>query len=138
LLSAQTASKQIEKRLSSRPNIGRWPEMIKRSGPRRRTRGGTASVCCPLDGYLHAQQTEGLVVQFGIPVLFIAIFVALAVVSTQYPALAMNGNAANFWWIPAWFAGLIVAGALLYYVPRFIRARRGINLSFVYKELPPE
>jgi basic amino acid/polyamine antiporter, APA family len=80
----------------------------------------------------------------GIPVLFIvapitiAIFVALAVVSTQYPALVMNGDSANFWWIPAWFAGLIVAGSLLYYVPRFIRARRGINVSFVYKELPPE
>src|SRR6266498_2520649 len=80
----------------------------------------------------------------GIPVLFIvaplsiAIFVALAVVSTQYPALVMQGNSANFWWIPAWFAGLIVAGALLYYIPRYIRARRGINVSFVYKELPPE
>src|SRR5580700_3424818 len=80
----------------------------------------------------------------GIPVLFIvaplsiAIFVALAVVSTQYPALVMQGNSANFWWIPAWFAGLIVAGALLYYIPRFVRARRGINVSFVYKELPPE
>ena len=43
----------------------------------------------------------------GIPVLFIvaplsiAIFVALAVVSTQYPALVMQGNSANFWWIPA-------------------------------------
>ncbi len=81
---------------------------------------------------------------FGIPVLYIVatlsiiIFVALAVVSTQYPALVMNGNSANFWWIPAWFGGLIVAGALLYYVPKFIRARRGINVSFVYKELPPE
>jgi hypothetical protein len=80
----------------------------------------------------------------GIPVLFIvaplsiAIFVALAVVSTQYPALVMQGNSANFWWIPAWFAGLIVVGALLYYIPRFLRARRGINVSFVYKELPPE
>jgi len=80
----------------------------------------------------------------GIPVLFIvaplsiAIFVALAVVSTQYPALVMQGNSANFWWIPAWFAGLIVAGSLLYYIPRYIRARRGINVSFVYKELPPE
>jgi basic amino acid/polyamine antiporter, APA family len=80
----------------------------------------------------------------GIPVLWIvaplsiAIFVALAVVSTQYPALVMNGNSANFWWIPAWFGGLIVAGALLYYIPRYIRARRGINVSFVYKELPPE
>lgn len=80
----------------------------------------------------------------GIPVLWIvaplsiAIFVALAVVSTQYPALVMNGDSANFWWIPAWFGGLIVAGAALYYVPRLIRARRGINISFVYKELPPE
>jgi hypothetical protein len=50
----------------------------------------------------------------------------------------MNGNSANFWLIPARFAGLIVAGALLYYVPKFIRAGRGINVSFVYKELPPE
>ena len=80
----------------------------------------------------------------GVPVLFIVaplsivIFVALAVVSTQYPALVMNGNTANFWWIPAWFAGLIVVGAALYYIPRLIRARRGINVSFVYKELPPE
>jgi basic amino acid/polyamine antiporter, APA family len=80
----------------------------------------------------------------GIPVLYIvgtlsiAIFVAFAVISTQYPALVMNGNTANFWWIPAWFGGLIVAGGLLYYVPRFLRARRGINVSFVYKELPPE
>ena len=80
----------------------------------------------------------------GIPVLYIVatisiiVFVALAVVSTQYPALVMNGNSANFWWIPAWFGGLIVVGASLYYVPKFIRARRGINVSFVYKELPPE
>jgi basic amino acid/polyamine antiporter, APA family len=81
---------------------------------------------------------------FGIPVLYIVatlsiiVFVGLAIVSTQYPALVMNGNSANFWWIPAWFAGLIVVGAALYYVPRFIRARHGINVSFVYKELPPE
>jgi amino acid transporter len=80
----------------------------------------------------------------GVPVLWIAaslsivVFVGLAVVSTQYPALVMSGDPANFWWIPAWFAGLIVGGALLYYVPRFIRARRGINVSFVYRELPPE
>ncbi|MGO8959429.1 MAG: amino acid permease [Streptosporangiaceae bacterium] len=80
----------------------------------------------------------------GIPVLWIVatlsiiVFVALAVVSTQYPLLVMNGNSANFWWIPAWFAGLIVVGASLYYIPKFIRARRGINVSFVYKELPPE
>ena len=39
---------------------------------------------------------------------------------------------------PGLFGGLIVAGALLYYIPRYVRARRGINVSFVYKELPPE
>ena len=50
----------------------------------------------------------------------------------------MNGNPADWWWIPAWFAGLIVGGGLLYYVPKFIRARQGINVGFVYKELPPE
>src|SRR5258708_9079320 len=62
----------------------------------------------------------------GVPVLFIvaplsiAVFVALAVVSTQYPALVMNGNTANFWWIPAWFGGLIVVCAALDSVPKFI------------------
>jgi amino acid transporter len=80
----------------------------------------------------------GVPVLWIVAILSIAIFVALAVVSTQYPALVMNGNPDNFWWIPAWFAGLIVGGTLLYYVPKFIRARRGINVSFVYKELPPE
>ena len=34
--------------------------------------------------------------------------------------------------------GAIVMIPLLYYVPRFIRARQGINIGFVYKELPPE
>ena len=50
----------------------------------------------------------------------------------------VRGRTAGCWWIPAWFAGLIVVGALLYYIPRYVRARRGINVSFVYKELPPE
>jgi basic amino acid/polyamine antiporter, APA family len=80
----------------------------------------------------------GVPVLWIVAVLSIGIFVALAVVSTQYPALVMNGHPGNFWWIPAWFAGLIAGGALLYYVPKFIRARRGVNVSFVYKELPPE
>ena len=38
----------------------------------------------------------------------------------------------------AWFGGLIAGGALLYYIPKWIRARQGINVGFVYKELPPE
>ena len=105
---------------------------------------GAAAIALPLRRPELYRASPANVKFLGIPVLFIvaplsiAIFVALAVVSTQYPALVMNGNSANFWWIPAWFGGLIVVGALLYYVPRFIRARRGINVSFVYKELPPE
>src|SRR5258708_21778720 len=49
----------------------------------------------------------------GIPVLFIvaplsiAIFVALAVVSTQYPALVMPAHTANFRPSPSWFGGLL-------------------------------
>jgi hypothetical protein len=35
------------------------------------------------------------------------------------------------------FFGIPVLGSLLYYIPRYVRARRGINVSFVYKELPP-
>ena len=105
---------------------------------------GAAAIALPLRRPDLYRASPANVKFLGIPVLFIvaplsiAIFVALAVVSTQYPALVMQGNSANFWWIPAWFAGLIVVGALLYYIPRFLRARRGINVSFVYKELPPE
>jgi APA family basic amino acid/polyamine antiporter len=80
----------------------------------------------------------------GIPVLFIvgtlsiAEFIGILIISTQYPALVMNGNTANFWWIPAWLGGLIVGGALIYYIPSVIRSQQGINIKFVYKELPPE
>jgi hypothetical protein len=39
LLPAQTASKNVEKRLPSSPNIGRWPKALKRREPRRRDEG---------------------------------------------------------------------------------------------------
>ena len=50
----------------------------------------------------------------------------------------MNGNPNNCWWIPAFLAALIVLGLLLYYVPLYLRKREGVNVGFVYKELPPE
>jgi vacuolar-type H+-ATPase subunit I/STV1 len=105
---------------------------------------GVAAIALPLRRPDLYRSSPANVKFLGIPVLFIVaplsigIFVALAIVSTQYPALVMNGNPANFWWIPAWFGGLIVGGALLYYIPKWIRARQGINVGFVYKELPPE
>ena len=50
----------------------------------------------------------------------------------------MNGNPNNWWWIPAFLGALIVIGLLLYYVPLYLRRREGVNVGFVYKELPPE
>jgi basic amino acid/polyamine antiporter, APA family len=80
----------------------------------------------------------------GIPVLWIVgalsilEFIGIIAISFINPLSVMNGNRADWWWIPAWLAALIVGGALLYYVPRFIRAQQGVNIGFVYKELPPE
>ena len=105
---------------------------------------GVAAIALPLRRPGLCQSSPANVKFLGIPVLYIvaplsiAEFVAFAIVSTQFPALVENGNTANFWWIPAWFGGLIVGGALLYYIPKWVRARQGINVGFVYKELPPE
>ena len=105
---------------------------------------GVAAIALPLRRPDLYRSSPANVKFLGIPVLYIvaplsiAEFVAFAIVSTQFPALVMNGNTANFWWIPAWFGGLIVGGALLYYIPKWVRARQGINVGFVYKELPPE
>ena len=107
-------------------------------------RSGVAAIALPIRRPDLYRASPANVKFLGIPVLYIVaplsitIFVAFAVTSTQYPLLVMNGSTSNFCWIPAWFGGLIVVGALLYYIPRYIRARRGINVSFVYKELPPE
>jgi amino acid transporter len=81
---------------------------------------------------------------FGIPVLWItgifcaAVAVGFAFVATQYPALVMAGNTANAWWIPAFLGGIIVGGLAIYYVARVVRARQGIDIDLVYRELPPE
>ena len=105
---------------------------------------GVAAIALPLRRPDLYRSSPANVKFLGIPVLYIvaplsiAEFVAFAIVSTQFPALVENGNTANFWWIPAWFGGLIVGGALLYYIPKWVRARQGINVGFVYKELPPE
>jgi hypothetical protein len=71
-------------------------------------------------------------------VLSIAEFVGIIAISFINPLSVMNGNRADWWWIPAWLIGLILGGALLYYIPRAIRAGQGVNISYVYKELPPE
>jgi amino acid transporter len=81
---------------------------------------------------------------WGIPVLYITgvlsiiEFLVIIGIALKYPALVMNGDPSNIWWIPAFLAALIVVGLLVYYIPRFLRQRQGVNVDFVYRELPPE
>jgi len=105
---------------------------------------GLAAVALPTRRPDLYQSSPANVKFLGIPVLYIVgtlsilIFMGLIAISFINPLSVMNGNRDDWWWIPAWLAGLIVGGCLLYYVPRLIRSSQGINIKFVYKELPPE
>ena len=55
-----------------------------------------------------------------------------------YPALALSGNSANWWQVPAFMGMIAVVGLVVYYVSRFLRARQGVDVDLVYRELPPE
>src|ERR1700729_59470 len=65
---------------------------------------GAAAIALPLRRPDLYRSSPANVKFLGIPVLFIvaplsiAEFVALAIVSTQFPALVMNGDTAHFWW----------------------------------------
>ena len=59
-------------------------------------------------------------------------------ISLKYPALVMSGDSSHIWWIPTFLASLIAIGLIIYYLPRYLRRRQGVNIDFVYKELPPE
>ena len=80
----------------------------------------------------------------GIPVLYIVaplsilVMVFLTWAAVAYPGLVMAGNTANLWWIPAFMGMIVVVGLLVYYVAKFVRARQGIDVDLVYRELPPE
>ena len=105
---------------------------------------GLAAVALPTRRRDLYQASPANVRFLGLPVLYIVgtlsilEFIGIIAISFINPLSVMNGNRADWWWIPAWLAGLIVGGALLYYIPRLVRARQGINIKFVYKELPPE
>lgn len=80
----------------------------------------------------------------GIPVLYIVaplsilVMLFLTWLTLTYPALALYGNADNIWWIPAFMAGIVVVGLVVYFGAKFIRRGQGIDIDLVYKELPPE
>jgi APA family basic amino acid/polyamine antiporter len=105
---------------------------------------GVAAIALPTRRPDLYQGSPANVKFLGMPLLYlvgtlsILEFIGIIAISFVNPASVMNGNRADWWWIPAWLIGLIVGGCLLYYVPRLIRAQQGVNISFVYKELPPE
>ena len=105
---------------------------------------GAAAIALPRRRPDLYQASPANVNWFGVPVLYITgalsiiEFLIIIGIAFKYPALVMNGNPSNVWWIPAFLAALIVLGLLLYYVPLYVRKREGVNVGFVYKELPPE
>lgn len=80
----------------------------------------------------------------GIPVLYIvaplsiAVMVFLTWCTVNYPALALAGNSANVWQIPAFMGMIVVVGLAVYFISKYVRRSQGIDIDLVYKELPPE
>src|SRR5579864_6894100 len=105
---------------------------------------GLAAIALPIRRPDLYRASPANITFLGVPALYLVgtlsvlEFIGIIVISFINPLSVMNGNRADWWWIPAWLGGLIVGGALLYYIPRLIRAQQGINIGFVYKELPPE
>jgi APA family basic amino acid/polyamine antiporter len=80
----------------------------------------------------------------GIPVLRIVAPLSLAVVAfltwetLHYPALALSGNASHRWYVPAFMGGIVVAGLVIYYVTKAVRASQGVDIDLVYRKLLPD
>jgi amino acid transporter len=80
---------------------------------------------------------------WGIPVLKIVAPMSFLVMTflvydaLKYPALMIQ-KTSHWWWVPGFMGAIVVFGLLVYYVARFVRARQGIDIDLVYRELPPE
>ncbi len=80
----------------------------------------------------------------GIPVLYIVaplsilVMLFLTWLTLQYPALALYGDPNNAWWVPAFIAGIVIIGLVVYFGAKLIRRSQGIDIDLVYRELPPE
>ncbi len=79
----------------------------------------------------------------GVPVLYIVAPLAILVMLfltwsvLTYMPLAL-GSPDNTWWVPAFFGAIIVIGLAVYYIAKLVRSSQGIDITLVYKELPPE
>jgi APA family basic amino acid/polyamine antiporter len=73
-----------------------------------------------------------------VAVLSIAVMIGLAYLVLSYQQLGIAtpqlGPLPGFIFMGA----LIIIGLVIFFVARFVRARQGINLDLIYKELPPE
>ncbi len=73
-----------------------------------------------------------------VAVLSIAVMIGLAYLVLSYQQFGIttpqSGPLPGFIFMGA----LIVIGLVIFFVARFVRARQGINLDLIYKELPPE
>jgi hypothetical protein len=73
-------------------------------------------------------------------VLSIIVVLALAYVVLFYPELGIT----NSFGLPGplsgliYMAALVVLGLLIYFIARAVRKAQGIDLSLIYRELPPE
>lgn len=104
---------------------------------------GVAAVVFPTKRPDLYQASPANVRFLGIPVLYIVAPLSIAVMCfltwcvLAYPALAI-GTTANSWWVPAFIGMIVVVGLAVYVISWFVRKRQGIDITLVYKELPPE
>jgi APA family basic amino acid/polyamine antiporter len=79
----------------------------------------------------------------GLPLLQIVAPLALAIMAflvwatVKYPPLAI-GTASHRWWIPVYLAALALVAVAIYEVAARLQARRGVDVSMVFAELPPD
>jgi hypothetical protein len=80
----------------------------------------------------------------GVPLLKVVAPLSLLVMAfltwltLAYPDLAIGGDPSHRWYIPAFLAGTVAFGLVVYYVAKAVRRSQGVDLDLVYKELPPE
>ena len=80
----------------------------------------------------------------GVPLLKVVAPLSLLVMAfltwltLAYPDLAIGGDPGHRWYIPAFLAGTVAFGLVVYYVAKAVRRSQGVDLDLVYKELPPE
>jgi basic amino acid/polyamine antiporter, APA family len=77
---------------------------------------------------------------FGVSILQVAALASLAVMGVfayvllSYPQLGISGPLQGL----SFVAALVLLGLAIFYVARRVRMSQGINLNYIYQELPPE